>query len=99
MRFEIRGANREIGAPSKFAKLYFSQKDSKLSQAGRISDVQCEHLVALAGTELRQYGQSRIAGAGAAGAGFGAKRLTWRTRRKTATATIRKLMTVFKKRP
>ena len=43
--------------------------------AGRSSDVQCAHLVALMGTEDRQYGQSRVAGGGT-GTGFGARRFT-----------------------
>jgi hypothetical protein len=61
-------------------------------------EVQCPHFLAASGIGIAHSGQSFVVGA-AAGAGFAVHRLTVRTRRKTANATMRKLIKVFKKMP
>src|SRR5262249_53780069 len=62
------------------------------------ADVQWPHFFAASGTGIAHCGQSLVVGA-AAGAGFAVHRLTVRTSRKTANATIRKLMIAFRKIP
>jgi hypothetical protein len=62
------------------------------------ADVQCPHFFAASGIAIAHCGQSFVVGA-AAGAGFAVQRLTDRTKRKTANATIKKLMMAFRKTP
>src|SRR5690606_22606195 len=65
------------------------------------SDVQCGQRVARIEMAWQQRGHSRVSGvAGASGAAFSrCRRLMARISRKTAKATIRKLMTAFRNRP
>src|SRR5438309_8650779 len=62
------------------------------------SAVQWAHFIALTGIADRQWGQSLVIGAAAAGAGS-CKRLTCLMTRKTANATIKKLRILLRKMP
>ena len=68
------------------------------NQATVNSDVHCGQRVALAGMLMVHRGQFLVDGGAGAGAGF-LKRLACFTNTKIANATIRKLITVFKKAP
>src|SRR4051812_40206392 len=73
---------------------YFMQQSAL--QAARRSDVHCGHRVAPMGIAIRQYGQSLVFGATAAG---GFSRFAARTIRKTAKAMIRNVMMLLTKTP
>ena len=64
------------------------------------AEVQWPHFLAAMGIGIRHCGQSRVVGAAAAaGAGFSSQRLTTRSKRKIANATIRKFTMVFRNNP
>jgi hypothetical protein len=63
------------------------------------SEVQNPHRVALTGITEKQRGHSLVVGSGGGASSFLFSELMPLIRRKTANATIRKLMTVFIKTP
>src|SRR5439155_1201558 len=69
-----------------------------LAQADARFDVQCGQRFAAAGIVVAHHTHSFVTGAAEA-AGLGSRWFTWRTSRKTANATMMKLINVFKNTP